>query len=82
MLTYLTRMERKGAGVHRQGVVPPHLPGRPWTGRPAGPGERQNFLDRVYHGSAGDLVAAFLKESPISAEERARLKALLDDMDV
>jgi len=33
-------------------------------------------------GAAGDLVAAFLKETVISREERERLRGLLDDMEV
>ena len=44
--------------------------------------ERESFLHRVYSGSAGDLIAAFLKEEPISKEERERLRKLLDDMEV
>ena len=44
--------------------------------------EMKSFLDRVYSGSAGDLIAAFLKEERISSEERERLKKLLDDMEV
>ena len=37
---------------------------------------------RAYKGAAGDLIAAFLKESRISAEEKERLRSLLDDMEV
>ena len=33
-------------------------------------------------GSAGDLIAAFLKEEPISQEEREKLRKILDDMEV
>ena len=44
--------------------------------------DRPSFLSRVYQGSAGDLVAAFLKEVPISPQERERLKKLLDEMEV
>ena len=44
--------------------------------------ERQNFLHRVYSGSTGDLIAAFLKEEPISQEERERLRKILDNMEV
>ena len=73
VLTYLTRMEKKG-------LVTIHKENYPHTYRAAL--DRETCLDRVYRGSAGDLVAAFLKESPLSAEERDRLKALLDDMEV
>ena len=43
---------------------------------------RQTFLRRVYRGAAGDLVAAFLKESPSSSQEREALRRLLDEMEV
>ena len=44
--------------------------------------ERGELLERVYNGAAGDLIAAFLKESHISREEAARLRRLLDEMEV
>ena len=44
--------------------------------------ERHSFLQRVYRGSAGDLVTAFLKEEPISPQEREALRKLLDEMEV
>ena len=43
---------------------------------------RDSFLQNVYQGAAGDLVAAFLRERPISARERAELRRLLDEMEV
>jgi BlaI family penicillinase repressor len=36
----------------------------------------------VYGGATGDLIAAFLKESPISKDEVERLRSMLDDMEV
>ena len=42
--------------------------------------ERKSFLSRVYKGSTGDMIAAFLKEETISKEDREKLKKLLDDM--
>ena len=44
--------------------------------------ERNDLLNRVYGGAAGDLIAAFLKESSISPKEIQRLKKLLEDMEV
>ena len=44
--------------------------------------ERQSFLNRVYSGSTGDLIAAFLKEERISQEEIENLRKILDDMEV
>lgn len=81
VLTYLTRMEKKGL-VTIDKEKYPHTYRAALDRETCQAQERQSFLDRVYRGSAGDLVAAFLKESPLSAEERDRLKALLDDMEV
>ena len=44
--------------------------------------ERSSLLQKVYKGAAGDLIAAFLKESKISEKERKELRKMLDDMDV
>ena len=44
--------------------------------------ERRSFLHRVYQGSAGDLIAAFLKEETISPQQRDELRRLLDEMEV
>ena len=44
--------------------------------------ERDELLNKVYGGAAGDLIAAFLKETHISADEAARLRKLLDEMEV
>ena len=81
VLTYLTRMERKGLVT----IDKEHYPHRYRAALSREEGrteERRSFLSRVYQGSAGDLVAAFLKEEPISPQERERLKKLLDEMEV
>ena len=39
-------------------------------------------MRQVYRGAAGDLVAAFLKEKPISVQKREELRRLLDEMEV
>ena len=81
VLTYLTRMEAKG-------LVAIEKAGYPRRYRAALSREdcraqaRDSFLRQVYRGSTGDLVAAFLKEKPISPEERAALRRLLDEMEV
>lgn len=36
----------------------------------------------VYNGAAGELIAAFLKESHMTQAERDRLRKLLDEMEV
>ena len=79
--TYLTRMEGKGlVSIDRERE--PHLYAAAVTRENCAAKARHTLLDRVYRGSAGDLVAAFLKEGSLSADERDRLRKLLDDMEV
>lgn len=81
VLTYLTRMEAKGlVSIDKTGS--PHVYRAALNRDACRARERQTFLRRVYQGSAGDLVAAFLKESPISPREREALRRLLDEMEV
>ena len=81
VFTYLTRMEGKGLVAIDKGSAPHRY--RPALEREACRAmERKDFLNRVYGGSAGELVAAFLKEEPISPETREELRKLLDDMEV
>ena len=44
--------------------------------------ERRDLVDRVYDGSAGQLVAAFVKDGSLSPQEREELRRLLDEMEV
>ncbi len=81
VLTYLTRMEAKGL-VSIDKSVSPHVYCATLDRESCRKKERQSFLNKVYSGSAGDLVAAFLKEETISPEERERLRRLLDEMEV
>jgi len=78
--TYLTRMEHKGL-VHIDRSLD-----RPYAAavnrESCARQERDELLTKVYRGSAGDLIAAFLKESSISSQEVERLRKLLDDMEV
>lgn len=78
--TYLTRMAAKGLVSIERGGAKPYsaLISREECAKQ----ERNALLTTVYRGSAGELVAAFLKESHIDSEERARLKTLLDEMEV
>ena len=81
VLTYLTRMEAKGlVSIDKSGH--PRLYRAALDRADCQAQERDSFLRRVYRGSAGDLVAAFLKESPISPQEREELRRLLDEMEV
>ena len=81
VLSYLTRMEAKGLVSIDKGVSP-HLYSATLDRESCRKKERKCFLHRVYSGSAGDLIAAFLKEETISAEERDKLRQLLDEMEV
>ena len=40
------------------------------------------LLERAYQGSAGKLVAAFLKDEKLTPQERDELRKLLDEMEV
>ncbi len=81
VLTYLTRMEAKGLVAIDKGKYP-HVYRAALDREVCQAQERHSFLQRVYQGAAGDMVAAFLKDEPISQEERERLRRLLDEMEV
>lgn len=81
VLTYLTRMEAKGL-VSIDKDLSPHIYHATLDRESCQKKERQSFLNRVYSGATGDLIAAFLKEEPISGEERERLRKILDEMEV
>ena len=81
VLTYLTRMEAKGLVAIDKAAAPHRY--RAALGRDDCQAmARKRFLQKVYRGSAGDLVAAFLKEEPLSAGEREEPRRLLDEMEV
>ncbi|MGN8876270.1 BlaI/MecI/CopY family transcriptional regulator [Pseudoflavonifractor sp. HCP28S3_F10] len=81
VLTYLTRMEAKGLVAIRREAAPRRyqaaLSREDWAA-----GERRSLLRRAYQGSAGKLVAAFLREEAITPQERDELRRLLDEMEV
>ena len=78
--TYLTRMEKKALVSIDHSLAKPYAAAvsRSDCARE----ERTELLDKVYGGEAGELIAAFLKESSISREEIERLRNLLDEMEV
>ena len=80
VLTYLTRMEKKGIVSIDRGSDKPYSAAI--TREECAREERQELLNKVYSGATGDLISAFLKESKISKKEVERLKKLLDDMEV
>ena len=77
--TYLTRMEQKGL-VRIEREVNPHLYYATLDKEDCRRRERKSFLKRVYSGSAGDLITAFLKEEQISEQEKENLRKLLDEV--
>lgn len=81
VLTYLTRMEKKGF-VTIDKEESPHVYRAALDREDCRAKARSSFLKQVYQGAAGDLIAAFLKEEPISQKERDKLRKLLDDMEV
>ena len=81
VLTYLTRMEAKGlVAITKESS--PHRYAPAVSREACAAQERQGLLDRVYRGSAGKLVAAFLREEKLSPQEREELRQLLDNMEV
>lgn len=80
VFTYLTRMEKKGLVSIDRSLEKPYAAAV--RREDCAMVERNDLLSRVYGGATGDLVAAFLKESSISTEERNRLRQMLDDMEV
>ena len=44
--------------------------------------QRRDLLERVYGGAAGQLVAAFVADGGLTAQERGELRRLLDEMEV
>lgn len=80
VFTYLNRMEAKGL------VNIDHSSKTPYSAavsrEKCAKNERDELLTKVYSGATSDLIAAFLKESPISKQEVERLKKLLDEMEV
>lgn len=78
--TYLQRMAAKGLVEIRKGA--PHPYAAALSREECARRERDDLLNRVYGGAAGDLIAAFLKDSALSPEEAQRLRSLLEQMEV
>ena len=80
VFTYLNRMEAKGlVKIDRSSKTPYSAA---VSREKCAKNERDELLSKVYSGATSDLIAAFLKESPISKQEVERLKKLLDEMEV
>ena len=78
--TYLTRMAAKGLVVADGGV--PKRYAAAVSREACGEAQRRELLERGDRGSAGQLVAAFVRDGGLSREEREELRRLLDEMEV
>lgn len=78
--TYLTRMCKKGLVIICKDAAAPYKAAV--TKEDCARQERDELLNKVYSGAAGELIAAFLKESEMSKSEVERLKRMLDEMEV
>lgn len=79
--TYLTRLEKKGA-VSIDKSAAPHRYYPAVSREECSAAARHNLVQRVYHGSAGKMVAAFVQDGSLTAEDRDQLRRLLDQMEV
>ncbi len=80
VFTYLNRMEAKGLVYIDRSSRTPYSAAVSYE--QCAKNERDDLLSKVYSGATSDLIAAFLKESPISKQEIERLRKLLDEMEV
>ena len=76
-----TRMEAKGLVDIRKEEFP-HRYRAAVSREDCAAAERRGLLERAYQGSAGKLVAAFLKDEKLTPQERDELRKLLDEMEV
>ena len=78
--TYLTRMMAKGLVCC--GEETPRRYAAAVSREQCAAGQRRDLLERVYQGSAGRMLAAFLRDGSLTREEREELRRLLDEMEV
>lgn len=78
--TYLTRMMGKGL-VEALGQTPRHYQAA-LSRESCVDQEERSLVQRAYGGSAGKLVASFIRSGALTAQEREELKRLLDEMEV
>lgn len=77
--TYLVRLEKRGLVAIDRSHSKPY---RAMIDREDCAREERNaLLNRVYGGAAGDLIAAFLKDSKLDKDEAERLRKLLTEME-
>lgn len=77
--TFLTRLCAKGY-LEVDKERSPHIYRAAVTREECEKQERRSFLQRVYRGSVGSMVAAFVKDEQLSAQEAEELRRLLDEI--
>lgn len=76
--TFLSRLCAKGI-VQTDREYSPHVYRAVISREACEKQERQSFLERVYQGNVGNMVAAFVRDRQLSAEEAEKLRRLLDE---
>ena len=75
--TMLIRLEKKGAITHQKEgrvyVYSPLVEKECYLAQ-----ESHSFLERFYEGALGQMVASFVEQDMLTAEEVTQLKAILD----
>ena len=75
--TMLIRLEKKGAITHQKEgrvyVYSPLVEKEQYLAQ-----ESHSFLERFYEGALGQMVASFVEQDMLSAEEVAQLRLILD----
>lgn len=78
--TFLTRLCEKGfLAVDRE--ASPHRYSALISREVCEEEERKSFLERVYQGSAGRMVASFVRSGGLSKEEAKQLREMLDEIE-
>lgn len=78
--TLLRLLETKGYVAHRRGVGKTHVYYPLVPAEAAGASALGRLLDKVYGGSPIKLLAHLVGERRLSEQERARMRALLDQL--
>ena len=79
-ITTLRRMEEKGlVDVEQTGRGKSYTPAV--EREQAATAETHSFLDRVYQGSVGLMMSAMAKRQELSADEVAKLRSILDQIE-
>lgn len=77
--TFLTRLCQKGV-LEVDKERSPHVYRAVASREECERQERQSFLQRVYQGNVGRMVASFVRDSQLSVSEARELRRMLDDV--